>query len=95
MPETNPDDTPKTREAYRKQQKQQEAEFAERDKKRVEAEREYAKTHRSTATEPKQTEVDADYKTPQWRKTRYRLTWVIGILLVLILIVYLILFFVN
>ncbi|KRM94073.1 hypothetical protein [Lentilactobacillus senioris] len=96
MPETDSDNTPKTREEYRKQQQQQEAEFAQRDKKRVEAEREYAKTHRRAGSPSEQTATDtADYKTPQWRKTRSRLIWAIGILTVLLIGVYLILFFVN
>ncbi|MCY9807619.1 hypothetical protein OXT66_08815 [Lentilactobacillus senioris] len=96
MPETDSDNTPKTREEYRKQQQQQEAEFAQRDKKRVEAEREYAKTHRSSANNPEAMTTDTtDYKTPRWRKTRSRLIWAIGILMVLLVGVYLILFFVN
>lgn len=96
MPESDSDNTPKTREGYRKQQQQQEAEFAQRDKKRVEAEREYAKTHKSTANNPEPGVIETvDYKTPQWRKTRSRLLWVIGILTVLLIAVYLILFFVN
>lgn len=94
MPETDSDNTPKTREEYRKQQQQQETEFAQRDKKRVEAERNYARTHRSYVNDEQESDA-ADYKTPKWQKTRSRLIWVIGILAALVVIVYLILFFVN
>ena len=97
MPDTEPNKTPKTREEYRKQQRQQEAEFTQRDKRRVEAEREYAKTHQQESPKSSEpvTNTSADYKTPGWRKTNRWLTVIIGILVVLIVIVYLLLFFVN
>ncbi|MCI1923418.1 MAG: hypothetical protein LKJ64_04350 [Lentilactobacillus buchneri] len=84
-----------TREQYRKLKQQEDDDFKQRDKKRVEVERAYARTHQQN---PGDDAVIADanqFKTPRWHKINRRLNWTIGILAVLIVIVYLVLFFVN
>ncbi|MFD1124906.1 hypothetical protein ACFQ22_05935 [Lentilactobacillus raoultii] len=84
-----------TREQYRKLKHQEDADFKQRDKKRVEVERAYARAHRETPDEEPETIVADGFKTPRWHRTNRRLNWTIGILIGLIVIVYLILFFVN
>lgn len=83
-----------TREQYRKLKQQQDADFKQRDKKRVEVERAYARTHQQLG-EQSVSENPIDFKTPRWHRINRRLNWTIGILVGLIVVVYLILFFVN
>jgi hypothetical protein len=86
-----------TREQYRKLKGQQEKDFEQRDKRRVQVERQYARQHHQDLPndEAPTTDQAPDFKTFRWRKTNRRLNWIISILAVLILIVYLVLFFVN
>lgn len=91
---------PLTREQYRQLKQQQEADFKERDKRRVQVERKYAREHQQgdgthPAEHPQTGELVDDFKTFRWRRTNRRLNWTISVLLTLILIVYLVLFFVN
>jgi hypothetical protein len=88
------DSKPLTREQYRKQQQQQELDFKQRDKRRVEVERQYARTHQQP--DDNETMVDPNnFKTERWRRTNRRLNWTIGVLIGLMLITYLVLFFIN
>lgn len=100
------DGKPLTREQYRKLKLQQEADFEARDKRRVQVERDYARKHQqpvSEATpEPQETTrarenhpADDDFKTPRWHRINRKLNWTITILILLIVIVFLVLFFVN
>lgn len=89
-----------TREQYRKLKQQQDDDFKQRDKRRVQVERQYAKEHQQdynqdVPDEPQSAELTDDFKTFRWKKTNRRLNWTISVLLFLILIVYLVLFFVN
>ncbi len=85
-----------TREQYRQLKQQQETEFKQRDKKRVEVERQYARTHHQPEVgQNPEAVVTDDFKTPRWRKMNRRLNWIIGILIFLLVVVFLILFFVN
>ncbi|WP_203641905.1 hypothetical protein [Levilactobacillus andaensis] len=90
------DDQPKTRADYRKEQERAEKEFQERDRKRVQVEKEYARTHGDPLPDD---EVESNQRVnptgdKQHRLGR-RLNWAIGWLVVLIIAVYLILFFVE
>jgi len=93
-----------SREAYRRQQQQAEQELLERDKKRLRAEREYAKNHPDSI----QDEPDLDEPTmtrsgrdkplntnEKITKLKSKLNLVIGGLVIAIVAVYLILFFVG
>lgn len=90
-----------TREQYRKLRQQQDDDFKQRDKRRVQVERQYAREHNQEAPENRapgaaaSTEAADDFKTFRWRKINRRLNWTISVLLFLILIVYLVLFFIN
>lgn len=64
-------------------------------KKRVEVERAYARTHQQNPGDDAAIADANQFKTPRWHKINRRLNWTIGILAVLIVIVYLVLFFVN
>lgn len=100
------DGKPLTREQYRKLKLQQEEDFEARDKRRVQVEREYARKHQqevpdgepkpqvTTRTQEKVNPTD-DFKTPRWHRINRKLNWTITILILLIVIVFLVLFFVN
>lgn len=101
MPENEDEKQTLTREEYRKQQQQADKEFQERDKKRVQVERDYAKTHQTRRSQSDQDEQptascqSANPQTEKWQQTRKKLNWTILALIILIVIVYLVLFFVN
>ena len=92
---------PLTREQYRKLRQQQDDDFKQRDKRRVQVERQYAREHNQEAPDDRAPEAATspeaadDFKTFRWRKINRRLNWTISVLLFLILIVYLVLFFIN
>ncbi|WP_143463695.1 hypothetical protein [Levilactobacillus enshiensis] len=90
------DDQPKTRADYRKEQERAEKDFQERDRKRVQVEKEYARTHGEPLPDD---EGEANQRVnptgDKQRRLGRRLNWAIGWLIVLIIAVYLILFFVE
>ncbi|WP_125707139.1 hypothetical protein [Lacticaseibacillus porcinae] len=89
------DDEPKTRKAYREAQKHAQATASERDKKRVEVERDYAREQRKKKRgkmQPNGQFDDITYKRVTGLKKK--LNWAIGIVFVLIVIVFLVLAFV-
>lgn len=90
------DDQPKTRADYRKEQERAEKEFQERDRKRVQVEKEYARTHGDPLPDD---EAESNQRVNPTESKQHRLgrrlNWAIGWLVVLIIAVYLILFFVE
>jgi hypothetical protein len=100
------DGKPLTREQYRKLKLQQEEDFEARDKRRVQVEREYARKHQQgepiAQPEPQPTtrahenvKPAEDFKTPRWHRINRKLNWTITILILLMVVVFLVLFFVN
>lgn len=89
------DDEPKTRKAYREAQKHSQSQASQRDKKRVQVERDYAREQRQKKRgkmQPNGQFDDVTYKRVTGLKKK--LNWAIGIVLVLIVIVFLVLAFV-
>ncbi|WPC19221.1 hypothetical protein SIN07_03915 [Pediococcus inopinatus] len=85
-----------TREDYQRQKQAEEEKFSQRDRKRVQVEKEYAWTHDENIDE--ETVVEPNVRNTAERKSRNlgrKLNWVIFALVVAIVIVYLILFFVK
>lgn len=83
-----------TREDYQKRKQAENEQFEKRDRKRVQVERDYARTHAEDASP----EEEPTIRSTAERKSRNlgkRLNWIIFGLLVAIVIVYLILFFVE
>ncbi|MCT3573340.1 hypothetical protein [Levilactobacillus brevis] len=90
------DEQPKTRADYRREQERAEQDFQERDRKRVEVEKEYARTHGRSM--PEDGVDDHQRISPAEQKQQRlgrQLNWTIVWLVVLIVIVYLILFLVD
>ncbi|KRN02850.1 hypothetical protein FD13_GL001570 [Levilactobacillus senmaizukei DSM 21775 = NBRC 103853] len=90
-------DRPKTRADYRREQEQAEKDFQERDRKRVQVEREYARTHGGSLPADDSGDSEQRVKPVDDRQQRLgrRLNWAIFWLVLLIIVVYLILFFVD
>ncbi|WP_155285910.1 hypothetical protein [Lacticaseibacillus zhaodongensis] len=80
---------PQTRKEYREQQKREQEEAAERDKKRVEVEREYA---RDESKHPEKIQRFDEQTYHKVSGLKQKLNWAIGIVIVLIVLVYLVLF---
>ncbi|MFC6289392.1 hypothetical protein [Levilactobacillus angrenensis] len=88
---------PKTRADYRREQEQAEKEFQERDRKRVQVEKEYARNH-GGATPDDDDNVHEQRVSPadsKQQRLKTRLNWAIFWLVLLIVAVYLILFFLD
>ncbi|MCV3314907.1 hypothetical protein NVV78_02940 [Pediococcus ethanolidurans] len=84
-----------TREDYQRQKQAENEQFEKRDRKRVQVERDYARTH--AEVEPDEQEEPTVRSTAE-RKSRNlgkKLNWIIFGLIVAIIVVYLILFFVK
>ncbi|WP_125682623.1 hypothetical protein [Levilactobacillus yonginensis] len=89
-------DRPKTRADYRREQEQAEQEFQERDRKRVQVEKEYARRHgNEPANDERPEEQRVNPTESKQKRLGHRLNWAIFWLSVLIIIVYVILFFVE
>lgn len=83
-----------TRKEYREQQKQAAREAEQRDAKRVETEREYAKSGRQSEQQPA-VPHRGDFDEQTFKKVnslKKRLNWAIGIVVVLLIVVALVLF---
>ncbi|WP_261810241.1 hypothetical protein [Levilactobacillus humaensis] len=92
----DPDDRPKTRADYRREQEQAEKDFQERDRKRVQVERNYARQHGNPSDDdPEEPDMAQRVKPVDDKQKRLgrRLNWAIFWLVLLILVVYGILFF--
>jgi len=89
-------DSPKTRADYRREQERAEQEFQERDRKRVQVEKEYARTHGGeTTSDDEPTEQRVNPVDRKQQRLGRRLNWAIFWLVLLIIAVYLILFFLD
>ena len=89
------DEEPKTRKAYREAQKHSQSQASQRDKKRVQVERDYARQQRQqkrTKIQPNSQFDEVTYKRVTGLKKK--LNWAIGIVVVLLVIVFLVLAFV-
>jgi len=93
------DDQPKTRADYRREQEQAEKDFQERDRKRVQVEKDYARKHGNPkGNEPtNEPPIDQRVSPAEMKQKRlgHRLNWAIFWLAALIIIVYLIMFFMR
>lgn len=93
------DDEPKTRADYRREQEQAEKDFQERDRKRVQVEKDYARQHGSPkGNEPtNEPPIDQRVSPAEMKQKRlgHRLNWAIFWLGALIIIVYLIMFLMH
>lgn len=89
-------DQPKTRADYRREQERAEKDFQERDRKRVQVEKEYARNHGGpTPSEDEPEEQRVSPTDSKQQRLGRRLNWAIFWLAALIIIVYLILFFLD
>ncbi|NLR09318.1 MULTISPECIES: hypothetical protein [Lactobacillaceae] len=90
---------PKTRADYRREQEQAEKDFQERDRKRVQVEKEYARKHGNPKGNEPTEEPPMDQRVSptevKQKRLGHRLNWAIFWLSALIIVVYLILFFVH
>ena len=89
------DEEPKTRKAYREAQKHSQSQASQRDKKRVQVERDYARQQRQqkrSKIQPNGQFAEVTYKRVTGLKKK--LNWAIGIVVVLLVIVFLVLAFV-
>ncbi|MCH5463877.1 hypothetical protein [Levilactobacillus tujiorum] len=89
-------DQPKTRADYRREQEQAEKDFQERDRKRVQVEKEYARKHGQPKGNEPTDEPPIDQRVNpadvKQKRLGHRLNWAIFWLSAMIIIVYLILF---
>ncbi|WP_283678873.1 hypothetical protein [Lentilactobacillus sp. Marseille-Q4993] len=96
MPIKNNDDTePLTRKQYRERQRQGERKAAPKPRREPDVVSDDQSGDDIPSRQPQTSTEAEDFKTPKWHRTNRRLNWIIGVLLVLVLIVYLILFFIN
>lgn len=90
--QSNNDERPLSRSAYREEQRRKQEEFDRRDRERLRAERRYAKEHSEPEYDPKQEEAAATDKINHLKR---RLNWAIFWLVLGVIAVFLILFFVE
>lgn len=90
-------DGPKTRADYRREQERAEKDFQERDRKRVQVEKEYARTHGGEMPQEEDESSNQRVNPVDSKQQRLgrRLNWAIFWLVLLIIAVYLILFFLD
>lgn len=93
MNEQSNDKSSMTRKQYRQQREEADREFQERDRKRIQVEKEYARTHRQAPEEL----VSAQQELTEHKvaKLKRKLNWTIFYLVLGIILVMLILFFVD
>ncbi len=91
--EASQEEQPLSRSAYRKQQQAEQDAFLKRDRKRVQAEKRYAKQH--PQGDPEQAAQVADFDEEKIQRLKHRLNWAIAGLSLGIIIVFLILRFVE
>jgi len=94
LAEQHDDKSGLTRAQYRKQQEKESESFQERDRKRIQVEKEYARTHRDDPTS-ESFRAHQELTETKVARLKHRLNWLIFYLILGIIIVFLILFFVD